>query len=243
MNAQLPFTTEAFVRGASLLDGPRRYTSLVPTQLHRLLSEVESDAFLFSTLRKFDAILVGGQRPNWSEIQKLKSMGINVVTTYGMTETAGGCVYDGSPLPGVEIAIEEGRVRISGPVLAEGLGGSFLSQDLGDIQEGMLEVLGRADRVLNSGGIKVSLDRVEQLLEELSGISEVAAIAVADEQWGERVAVAYSGSPEVEIEKHLMETIGVAARPVRIERMSSLPKLSSGKIDRLTLQRSLTNNI
>lgn len=243
MNTQLPFTTEAFVRGASLLDGPRRYTALVPTQLNRLALAIESDAFLYSTLRKFDAILVGGQRPNWSDIQLLRSMGINVVTTYGMTETSGGCVYDGIPLPGVEVEIDEGKIRIAGPVLAEGLGGSYLSSDLGEIREGRLEVFGRADRVLNSGGLKVSLDRIEQLLESVSGIQEAAAEAVLNQQWGERVAIAYVGSPEVEIEEHIVQILGVAAKPIRIERLSDLPKLPSGKLDRIKLQKLLANNI
>ncbi|MFM1779414.1 MAG: hypothetical protein RIS51_559 [Actinomycetota bacterium] len=243
MNTQLPFTTEAFVRGASLLDGPRRYTSLVPTQLNRLAREVDQDAFLYSTLRKFDAILVGGQRPNWNDIQNLRSKGINIVTTYGMTETSGGCVYDGVPLPGVKVSIEGGRIRIAGPVLAEGLGESYLSSDLGELVNGKLEVIGRADRVLISGGLKVSLDRVEEVLEQLNGIIEAAAVGLSNEEWGERVAIAYQGSPEVEIEKHLVEALGHGAKPVRVVRLSELPKLSSGKLDRVAINQTLKNTI
>lgn len=243
LNTQVPFTAEAFIRGASLLEGTRRYTSLVPAQLNRLANLVDQDAFVYSTLRKFDAILVGGQKPNWNEIQKLKSMGINVITTYGMTETAGGCVYDGTPLPGVEISLEQGKIRISGPVLAEGLGSSYLSNDLGEIKDGKLEVLGRADRVLISGGLKVSLDRIENLLEGIGGVEEVAAVALESEQWGERVAIAYVGSPEVEITQHLVEHFGVAAKPILIERLTQLPKLTSGKLDRIKLQNLLANNI
>lgn len=100
LNTRVPFTTEAFVRGASLMEGRRRYTSLVPAQLSRLVKEAESDAFVFSMLRKFDAILVGGQLPNWPEVEELRTKGINIVVSYGMTETCGGCIYDGVPLSG-----------------------------------------------------------------------------------------------------------------------------------------------
>ena len=103
MNTQVPFTTEAFVRGASLMEGERRYTSLVPAQLQRIAAEVDSDAFLFSTLRKFDAILVGGQAADFALVESLRAKGINIILSYGMAETCGGCVYDGVALDGVAI--------------------------------------------------------------------------------------------------------------------------------------------
>ena len=160
MNTQVPFTTEAFVRGASLMEGERRYTSLVPAQLQRIAAEVDSDAFLFSTLRKFDAILVGGQAADFALVESLRAKGINIILSYGMAETSGGCVYDGVALDGVAIKIVDGLIEISGPVVANGLGGSYLSNDLGEMVDGKLKVLGRADRVIVSGGLKVSLERV-----------------------------------------------------------------------------------
>jgi O-succinylbenzoic acid--CoA ligase len=108
MNTQVPFTTEAFVRGASLMEGERRYTSLVPAQLQRIAAEVDSDAFLFSTLRKFDAILVGGQAADFALVESLRAKGINIILSYGMAETSGGCVYDGVALDGVAIKIVDG---------------------------------------------------------------------------------------------------------------------------------------
>lgn len=229
MNTQLPFTTEAFVRGASLMEAERRYTSLVPAQLERIASEVDSDAFLFSTLRKFDAILVGGQLPDMSIVQSLRAKGLNIVVSYGMAETGGGCVYDGVGLDGVEVAIREGLIEISGPTLANGLGESYLSSDLGEFVDGKLSVLGRADRVIISGGLKVSLDRVEEFAKGIAGVDQVAACPV-ETQWGQSVGIVYSGSPEASFDS-LVEGLSVAAKPAKVVRIDELPALVSGKPD------------
>jgi O-succinylbenzoic acid--CoA ligase len=112
MNTQLPFTAEAFVRGAALMT-ETRYTSLVPAQLAKLAQAAETDSFVFSELRKFEAILLGGQRPDWAVVESLRSKGVNIVISYGMTETAGGCVYDGVPLAGVELSFVDSRTLLS----------------------------------------------------------------------------------------------------------------------------------
>jgi len=229
MNTQVPFTTEAFVRGASLMEGERRYTSIVPAQLERIAAEVDSDAFLFSTLRKFDAILVGGQASDFALIEGLRAKGLNIVLSYGMAETAGGCVYDGMPLDGVSIEIREGLVSVAGPVLANGLGESFLSSDLGEIVDGKLSVLGRADRVIISGGLKVSLERVEEAALSIAGVEEVAACPLASE-WGQSVGIVYAGSPEVSFDE-LTEVISPAAKVRKSLRVEKLPRLVSGKPD------------
>jgi O-succinylbenzoic acid--CoA ligase len=237
MNTQLPFTVEAFVRGAALLDGPRRYTALVPTQLVRIAEVVDQDPYLFSMLRRFDAILVGGQRADFAVVQKLRALGINLVISYGMTETAGGCVYDGIPLEGVEVRLVEGLIEISGPTLAEGCGPWFATRDLGDWVDDRLEVLGRSDRVFASGGIKVSLDRIEAVCTRIAGVQQAVAVALPDREWGERAAIAYVGSPEVEIETELVAQISQAAKPVRVLRVVELPQLQSGKPDLLAVAR------
>ena len=229
MNTQVPFTTEAFVRGASLLEGERRYTSLVPAQLQRIAAEVDSDAFLFSTLRKFDAILVGGQASDFSLVEGLRARGLNIVLSYGMAETAGGCVYDGLPLSGVGIEIIDGKIAVSGPVLANGFGTSYLSNDLGEMVDGKLHVIGRADRVIVSGGLKVSLERVEEAALEIAGVDGVVACALESE-WGESVGIVYSGSPEVSFAQ-LSEAISPAAKPKRVLRVDEIPRLPSGKPD------------
>lgn len=239
LNTRVPFTTEAFVRGASLMEGSRRYTSLVPAQLSRLAKEAEADAFVFSMLRKFDAILVGGQLPNWSEVEELRTKGINIVVSYGMTETCGGCIYDGVPLSGVSYELDDGLISIAGPVLALGVGAKFQTNDLGLVVDGKLEVLGRADRVVISGGIKVSLERVEQAALNIPGVEQVLAVPVLS-QWGESVGILYQGSPEVNFES-LAEQISVAAKPAKVLRVSSFPTTATGKVDLLESARLLAD--
>lgn len=227
MNTQLPFTAEAFVRGAALMTD-QRYTSLVPAQLAKLAAAAETDAFVFSELRKFEAILLGGQRPDWAVVESLRAKGVNIVVSYGMTETAGGCVYDGVPLDGVDLSFVAGRIAISGPMLANHLPKPFVTQDLGELVNGKLEVLGRADRVIVSGGLKVSLDRVEEAALAIPGV-EAAIAQPVKSSWGESVGIVYVGSPEVEFAA--LAELSVAAKPAKVVRVAELPRLSSGKPD------------
>lgn len=228
LNTQLPFTVDAFIRGASLMEG-RRYTSLVPAQLAKLARAADEDAFVFSMLRKFDAILVGGQAPNMADVLGLRAKGINVVVSYGMTETCGGCVYDGKPLDGVEVKINQGIIEISGPVLASGLGESFVTSDLGEWADGLLNVLGRKDRVIISGGLKLSLDHFETRALELKGVKEIAAVSLPSE-FGESVGVVYVGEAEVDFSP-LVQSISLAAKPRRVLQVLEIPTLPSGKPD------------
>lgn len=239
INTRVPFTTEAFIRGASLMEGSRRYTSLVPAQLAKLAAAAEEDAFVFSMLRKFDAILVGGQQPNWSDVETLRSKGINIVVSYGMTETSGGCVYDGVPLEGVSFKLKEGVIELSGPVLAKGVGEWFTTNDLGEVLDGKLSVLGRSDRVIVSGGIKVALDRVEQVAKQIPGLEDVCAVAIPT-SWGESVALVYVGSPEAEFSS-LADVISIAAKPHKVLRVDEIPRLGSGKPDLIRCRQLLAD--
>jgi len=243
MNTSVPFTAEAFGRAASLMTGERRYTSLVPTQLYRLIDAIAlGDDYLLNQMRRFNAILVGGQAPHVEVLEKANQLGINVVVTYGLTETCGGCVYDGEPLDGVEVEIFGGIIRIAGATLAnvETTDGWFATNDLGDLtDDGKWVVIGRADRVIKSGGIKISLDRVEQLARLVPGVNELAAAAISDADWGQRVGVVYTGSPEVadDIATALANDLGPAGRPIRILRTDKLPKLANAKIDLTAVQQ------
>jgi O-succinylbenzoic acid--CoA ligase len=256
MNTSVPFTAEAFARAASLMTGSRRYTSLVPTQLARLAAAIDDpfstsgkNDFLLAQLRKFDAILVGGQAPQDAIVAELKALGVNIVITYGMTETCGGCVYDGVPLDGVSVELVGSRVQISGKVLAseisddsgaQAVGSHFITNDLGEFDEdGKLHILGRIDRVIVSGGLKISLDRVEELARSVPGVAELAATAIADQEWGQRVGIVYLGSPEVadEIALALANDLGPAGKPVRVVRTDGVPKLPSGKHDLQAIKR------
>jgi o-succinylbenzoate---CoA ligase len=256
MNTSVPFTAEAFARAASLMTATRRYTSLVPTQLGRIATAIEDafspsgkNDFLLAQLRKFDAILVGGQAPQDEVIERLTELGVKIVTTYGMTETGGGCVYDGLPLDGVKLSLVGNRIEIAGPVLAseiaddsgvQPIGESFVTNDLGEFDDsGRLRVLGRIDRVIVSGGLKISLDRVEELARAVPGVAELAATAIADREWGQRVGIVYLGSPEVadEIALALANDLGPAGKPVRVVRTDGVPKLPSGKHDLQAIKR------
>ena len=244
MNTALPFTPEGFANSASQLAGVRRYTSLVPTQLWRLLATAESDPFVLAQLRSFTAILVGGAAVDTALIERAASLGIDVVTSYGSAETAGGVVYDGVAFKGTKLSLDlKGRILISGPTLANDLALTtlmgkqwFRTSDLGRFTtDEKLEVIGRVNRVINSGGIKVSLDTIEELVRSVGGVVEVAALAVQDAEWGQRVALVYVGSPEIAdfIAAECLSQLGAAAKPVRVVRVASLPKLPSGKIDYL----------
>ena len=256
MNTSVPFTAEAFARSASLMTGARRYTSLVPTQLARLAAAINDpfspsgkNDFLLAQLRKFDAILVGGQAPQDEVVTALRDLGIKIVITYGMTETCGGCVYDGVALDGVQIDLVGSRIEISGKVLAseiadesgvQVLGERFITNDLGEFDEsGRLQILGRIDRVIVSGGLKISLDRVEELARAVPGVAELAATAIADQEWGQRVGIFYLGSPEVadEIALALANDLGPAGKPIRVVRTDGVPKLPSGKHDLQAIKR------
>ena len=240
MNTQVPFTPEAFVRGASLMDEGKRFVSLVPTQLSRIADAVDSDPMVYSSIRKFEAVLIGGQRPDFAVMQKLKAMGVNLITTYGMTETSGGCVYDGEPIGDTQLRISDDLLEVSGSVLANNLPQWFPTNDLARFDSsGKLEVLGRADRVIISGGLKVSLDRVEEISREIPGVSAVAAVGIDDREFGQRVAIGFEGTPEVSdlISTHLVEIIGREAKPKKIRQFRDLPRLENEKLDLVRIQQ------
>jgi O-succinylbenzoic acid--CoA ligase len=187
------------------------------------------DPETIAALRSFDAILVGGQLPNSAAMEILRSQGVKIVESYGMAETSGGCVYDGEALDGVTLEIIDGQVAISGSVLANDLGNKFLSSDLGEIVNGRLKVFGRADRVIISGGNKVSLDDVEALVASQVGVEEVIAVAVQSE-WGQSVGLVlevHEGFDEAGLHKLLLGP----AKPLSIRQVSQVPRLISGKPD------------
>jgi O-succinylbenzoic acid--CoA ligase len=116
-----PFTQSAFVRATGALTHATRYVSLVPTQLHRLLESSPIFDESLAALQSFSALLVGGAATAPHLLERAHSLGINVVTTYGMSETSGGCVYNGTPHPQVQARIgADGRIQLSGPMLADG---------------------------------------------------------------------------------------------------------------------------
>lgn len=243
MNTGVSFTAEAFALSSTLLTGDNRFVSVVPTQLLRLKEATLTDKFLLAQLQKFEAVLVGGQAVNYSLVQYFKDNGVKVVTSYGMAETAGGCVYDERPLSGVEVRINtDGTIGLAGPMLANSVADSsgFLNtQDIGELTDGRLRVLGRADRVIISGGLKISLDQVEEVAGSIAGVVEIVATAIDSEEWGQRVGIVYVGSPEVAdyMAADVFEQLGMAAKPIRVIRVDRIPKLANGKNDLLTVKK------
>ncbi len=253
LNTNVPFTAEGFARLAALMTGEKRFTALVPAQLARLSVAAEADPFVLTQLQSFEAILVGGQAIDAALLRGLRNLGVNLVTTYGLSETAGGCFYNSQPLRGVTARIRDGLIEISSPTLANGYlqGGTsdaffedenqrwFRTTDLGEMVEGRLRVLGRADRVFISGGIKTSLDEIEAVTKSLAGVVQSAAVALRDAEWGERAAVIYIGSPEVadDLAGLVLANLGPAANPVRVIRVDDIPKLPNGKTDYLGITK------
>ena len=222
------------------------FTSIVPTQLFRALN---SDARLLRHLQSAKTVLVGGASLTTNLRAQAEAAGINIVETYGMTETCGGCIYDGQALHGVEVAIDEqGVIKIRGPVIAseylnsskdlELIDGWFTTNDLGEIANGKLKVLGRSDDVIITGGENLSLMAIEAVLSVRYPELECAAFAVNDPQWGQALHIAVVGqASETEISQYLEGALGQIAKPKGIHAIESLPLLGIGKVDRKTLAR------
>lgn len=220
------------------------FTSIVPTQLFRALN---SDARLLRHLQNTQGVLVGGAALAPTLRKQAEANGIKIIETYGMTETCGGCIYDGTALNGVEFAIADNSViKIRGSILATDYlnfsdlfqlhDGWFMTNDLGEIVDGKLCVLGRADDVIISGGENLSLTAVEATLSVRFPDLECAAFAISDPQWGQSLHIAIVGEfSETEISHYLEAAFGEVAKPKGVHSLPSLPLLGIGKVDRIAL--------
>lgn len=280
------------------------YTSLVPTQLRRALDDEQ----LRGALARLDAVLIGGAAADTQLLEQAKAAGIRVVTTYGMSETCGGCVYDGQPLPGVSMDVDQatGAIWLSGPMLATGylgdeertrrcfvsrpqaqvaegtsnaggtasaaesaeagVGGPgagsdagageparrwFITSDRGHIVDGRLQVLGRLDDVIISGGIKVEPGPIEALLALNPLVSECAVVGLPDLQWGQVVTAVVvpasmpglgrvdEGAILAQIRVYLEQKLSGAQCPKQVLLADALPYKGIGKVDRRALAQSL----
>jgi len=225
------------------------YVSVVPTQLVRLLDEPGGAA----ALAEFAAVLVGGAAAPAGLLDRARAAGVRAVTTYGMSETCGGCVYDGVPLDGVTVrAAGDGLLRISGPVLMNryrggpDLGDEFVTADLGYVRDGRVVVRGRADDVINTGGHKVVPGEVAAVLESCPGVLEVVVVGRADPEWGQRVtAVVVPADPDdppsLELLRiHVSKRLPRYACPSEVVLTRAIPVLASGKPDLASLKTAGT---
>lgn len=293
------FTPEVFLNAAERLSCARRFVSLVPTQVHKLLEAAEANPALgseiYDALGQFTGILLGGAPASASLLAAACEIGLNVVTTYGSAETAGGCVYSGVALPGVRLRVipedaglldssvagdasaggtpNIGRVWLGGEHLASGyLGDSartashffvdahgcrwYRTDDYGSLissapnapeNEGapMLNVVGRSDDVIITGGVKVSARAVAAVLESHPAVREAAVMGIPDARWGSAVAAAITlrGTPGAQsapdasratcdmLREFCTDKLGAAGAPKFLRIFADFPTASTGKPD------------
>lgn len=185
------------------------YTSLVPAQLER----IAEDPAAIKALKRYACVLVGGAAAREGVIKKMAEEGAQIALTYGSSETTGGMVYNGQPLPGAQVRVDgadergAGRVRISGPMVADGyrnvdsaeafpVAGEFVTSDIGVLEGGVpkggeesggtLRILGRADGAINTGGYKVLPEEVEKAIcQQVPGAEAAFTAGVEDPKYAE----------------------------------------------------------
>lgn len=226
------------------------FTSLVPTQLHRLLDDPDQRGQV-AALRTAHTILLGGGPVDPALRARAEHEGLRLVATYGAAETAGGCVYDGMPLDGVAVAIgPDGRIRIGGPTLFDGyqddpeltarslVDGWFLTSDAGRLDDdGRLQVLGRLDDMVVSGGVNVPAAAVAARLREHPDVRAAEVLGVPDEEWGSRVVAFVVGDVALDDARAFVaERHPRSWAPRQLVALDALPLLGNGKPDRLALQ-------
>ena len=236
------------------------HVSLVPTQLHRLLEDLGPGPA--KPLAGYSSVLLGGAPAPASLLDAARAAGVPVTTTYGMTETCGGCLYDGVPLAAVRVELRDDdeaqdRIWISGPVLFSRYRGQpagqaalrdgwFRTGDLGRLDaSGRVMVRGRADDVINTGGHQVVPGEVAAALQTCPGVKDVAVVGQPDPEWGERVIAVVvpadpADPPALELLRlHVQERLPRYAAPSRLVMVDAVPMLPSGKHDIVRLRQEL----
>lgn len=292
------FTPEVFLNAAERLSCARRFVSLVPTQVHKLLEAAEASPALgseiYDALGQFTGILLGGAPASASLLAAACELGLNVVTTYGSAETAGGCVYSGVALPGVRLRVVPedaglldssvagdasaggtpniGRVWLGGEHLASGYMGDsartashffvdadgyrwYRTDDYGSLTSSapnapendgapMLNIVGRSDDVIITGGVKVSARAVAAVLESHPAVREAAVMGIPDARWGSAVAAAITlrGASEATcdiLRDFCTDKLGAAGAPKFLRILADFPTASTGKPDRRAIYSML----
>jgi o-succinylbenzoate---CoA ligase len=240
------------------LGAGRRYTALVAAQLAKALNDPAATA----ALAELDAVLIGGGPAPRPVLEAAERACVSVVRTYGMSETAGGCVYDGIPLDGVTVQVrDDGRIAIGGPTLAKGYRnppdpdpftepGWFRTDDVGVVDDsGVLSVLGRVDDAISTGGLTVLPQPVEAALRTHPAVADCAVFGLADERLGQRVVAAVvvadgcTPPPLDALRAHVMRAIDHTAAPRELHIVDALPMRGIGKVDRSALIRLAANKL
>jgi o-succinylbenzoate---CoA ligase len=245
------FDVSQLPSAVSQLGPGRRYSSLVATQLAKALDDPAATA----ALAELDAVLIGGGPAPRPILDAAAAAGVTVVRTYGMSETAGGCVYDGVPLDGVTLRLDDGRIVVGGPTLAKGYrnppdpdpfaeAGWFRTDDIGVVDDsGVLTVLGRVDDAISTGGLTVLPQPVEAALRTHPAVADCAVFGLPDERLGQRVVAAVvladgSAAPTLDtLRAHVARTLDHTAAPRELHIVDALPMRGIGKVDRSALIR------
>lgn len=251
-----PFSPQTI---AAATAGRRPHVSLVPTQLRRVM-DAGVDLSVFAT------IALGGAPARPELLQQARTAGGRVVTTYGMTETSGGCVYDGTPLDGVRVDLDSGgRIHLGGDVVASGYrllpettrdhmreyDGTrwFATNDLGAWDSaGRLVIQGRADDVIITGGHNVQAQAVASCLQGHPGVADAVVVGCPDAEWGEIVVAVVVPTPGhatpglAELRDWTRRGLPHYAAPRELELRSELPMLASGKPDLARLRAEVTRS-
>jgi o-succinylbenzoate---CoA ligase len=243
------FEVSALPRAVAAMGGGRRYVSLVAAQLAKALDDPAATAALGS----LDAVLTGGGPLPTPVAQRAAAAAVPVVRTYGMSETAGGCVYDGRPLEGVRVRIDDGRVVLGGATLAKGYRnptspdpfaepGWFRTDDAGSIDaDGVLAVHGRLDEAISTGGLTVLPQVVEAAIATHPAVAQCAVFGVADDRLGQRVAAVLVPAPGAQpptledLRARVAASLDVTAAPREVHIVDELPLRGIGKVDRCAL--------
>ena len=296
------FTPEVFLNAAERLSCARQFVSLVPTQVHKLLEAAETNPALgseiYDALGQFTGILLGGAPASASLLAAARELGLNVVTTYGSAETAGGCIYSGVALPGVRLRVipedagladspvvagaeAAGHIWLGGEHLASGYLGDnartashffvdahgcrwYRTDDYGSLtssapnapeNEGapMLNIVGRSDDVIITGGVKVSARAVAAVLESHPAVREAAVMGIPDARWGSAVAAAITlrgasgaqSAPDTSgvtcdiLREFCTDKLGAAGAPKFLRILADFPTASTGKPDRRAIYSML----
>jgi len=220
------------------------FVSIVPTQLYKA---VNKDPKLLEHLNAAESVLVGGSHLDLKLKKEAETKHVKIVTTYGMTEMSGGCVYSQKPLEGVEFKLStEGLIQLAGPMMATGYIDNqgkinpftdndwFTSSDIGEINNGLLKVIGRTDEIIISGGENISLVFVESEIKKIYPDSEIIVFSLPDDKWGEKLCLGSSDDISLELIK---SKLGSLLTPKQIFEFSFIPTTAIGKPDRIAASK------
>ena len=225
--------------------------SVVPTMLGRLL---DADA----PLHEYRAVVVGGAPLPAPLAARAAAAGVAVVDAYGLSETGGGCVLNGRPIPGCDVRLgDDDEILVRGPMLMRGyrfdpdattaafVGGWFRTGDVGRWgADGSLQVVDRHRDVIITGGVNVSPTAVEHVLGEHPAVGDVCIAGAADDEWGERVVaylVAAGDAPLPsldELRAFARPRLRAAELPREVVVLDAIPRTPGGKVQRQRLPAS-----